>query len=98
MYIIVTLTAKVKKTGTFLGVPGKMNCISTVQELTVYRSPANKIIMANITAQPGCPTMINSTTPSQAMLGTNLHARHSCHVLPTKCKALTQLSNLDCHT
>jgi hypothetical protein len=33
MYIIVILIAKVKKTGTFLGVPGKMSSISTAQEL-----------------------------------------------------------------
>ena len=34
MNIIYLADVKVKKPGTFLGVPGKMNCVATVQELT----------------------------------------------------------------
>jgi hypothetical protein len=75
-----------------------MGSISTAQELTVYQSPVNKIITANITAQPGCPNTISNMTPAQAILGTNLHTSDLGHVLPTKCKALTQLTNLDSHT
>jgi hypothetical protein len=45
--------------------------------------PANKIIMPSITAQPGCPKVINNKTPSHAMLGTYLHTSDLGHVLPT---------------
>jgi hypothetical protein len=59
-------------------------CLSP--QLSCY--PANKIITANITAQPGCPKNISNKTPTQAILGTYLHTSDLSHVLPTQCKAL----------
>jgi hypothetical protein len=59
---------KSKKPAPFQGYRYKMGSISTAQELTVYQSPANKIIMPNTTAHPGCPKKISNKTPAQAMV------------------------------